>query len=68
MAEPELSKKERTSRVGDKTPRFLVGQTVYIESRMIPGDFFFSTHPILGGRSDTLFSPTKNPHYWGRQL
>jgi hypothetical protein len=28
---------------------------------MLPGDFFFSTHPIVGGRSDTLFFPTKNP-------
>jgi hypothetical protein len=105
-----------------KTPRFSIGQTVYIESRhegvvereirnvskddegnfcyglsesvifhkdglkvgarypmydrgddrlldcpcpedwlMIEGDFFFSTNPIVGGRSDTLFFPTKNP-------
>jgi hypothetical protein len=28
---------------------------------MLPGDLFFSTHPVVGGQKDTVFFPTKNP-------
>jgi hypothetical protein len=43
----------------DRSDERLIDCPCAEEWLMLPGDFFFSTHPVVGGRSDTLFFPTK---------